>query len=64
MALTDRVIASDKPSNPAGELKRKSCQGRCGSSTVLSTLVLFKSALKRDPDGAVTLEGSALQTGA
>jgi hypothetical protein len=59
-----RVIASDKPSNPAGALTTEKLSGEVRIVNRTPTLVLFKSALKRDADGAVTLEGSALQTGA
>ncbi|MES2459485.1 MAG: SpoIVB peptidase S55 domain-containing protein [Armatimonadota bacterium] len=59
-----RVIASDKPSNPAGALTAQKMSGEVRIVNRVPTLALFKSALKRGDDGAVTLEGSSLQTGA
>jgi sugar lactone lactonase YvrE len=59
-----RVIASDKPSNPAGALTTEKTSGEIRIVNRLPTLVLFKSAIKRGPEGAATLEGSAVQTGA
>jgi WD40 repeat protein len=59
-----RVVASDKPSNPIGALTAEKLSGEIRIVNRVPTLSLFKSGLKRGDDGAVTLEGSALQTGA